>query len=125
MIGLFLFIHYQKYSLFRWKVRIGVFDLSTENGKVLEIVNSFVHYKYNGKSSYFDVAVLETEEIEISSKINPVCLPESISYDANEYKNDQAELLGWGSETKNGKPSNTLKRVNVKVFSQRYSIFLS
>ncbi len=108
-----LFLH------FRWKIRVGSIDLTKETIRVLEIVNSHVHPKYNGKSSYFDIAVLETEEIEISNKINPVCLPESISYDINEYKNDQAQLLGWGSEIKNGKPSNTLKRVNVKVLSQR------
>jgi hypothetical protein len=85
----------------------------------LEIVNSHLHPKYDGKSSYFDIAVLETEEIEISRKISPVCLPENISYDENEYKNDQAQLLGWGSEVKNGKSSNILRRVEVKVLPHR------
>jgi hypothetical protein len=104
---------------FRWKIRIGVFDLSTDNGYVLQILNSFVHPKYDYKSSYFDIAVLETKNIQISRRINPVCLPERISYDVDKYNNNQAQLVGWGSQAKNGNTSKFLKRVSVKVFSQR------
>jgi len=120
-IYLYVFL-FLTFSLCRWKIRIGAYNLSTNNGNVLQIVNSFVHSKYDGKSSYFDIAVLETEEIQISRRISPVCLPEKINYDANKYDNNQAELVGWGSQTKNGNPSNILKRVNVKVYSQRYAL---
>ncbi len=65
------------------------------------------------------MAIFETKQVNISRAISPVCLPEAVSYDIDKFDNDQAELLGWGKSTTNGELSNKLKRVNVKVFSQR------
>ncbi len=85
----------------------------------MTIIDKSVHPKYDGVSAYFDIAVLKTNEISISRAINPVCLPEGISLDVKKYDNDLAELIGWGSSQADGKVSDVLKRVNVKIFSQR------
>jgi len=82
-------------------------------------VKYYVHPNYNGKSSYFDVAIFETEAVKISTSVSPVCLPDEVSDDVNKFDNDQAELLGWGKSTSYGEVSNKLKRVSVKVYSQR------
>ncbi len=107
-------------SLFRSKIRIGVYDLSRDDGNVLEIVNSFVHPNYDGKTSYFDIAVLETENINFSKRVIPVCLPDKISYDVDKYDDNEAQLAGWGSHAINENTSKILKRVSVRVYSQRY-----
>ena len=107
---------------FRWKIRIGDFNLGSDsddrNAKDLGIIKKFVHPNFDGIASYFDVAILETEEMTFSKAIRPVCLP-MLSNDIKAYDNDQAELVGWGSSTANGNVSNRLKRVSVKVFTQR------
>jgi hypothetical protein len=52
--------------------------------------------------------------------IRPVCLPEEPSNDADKYKNDLAHVIGWGSSADaNAKPSEELKREDIKVYSQR------
>jgi hypothetical protein len=88
------------------------------NAKNLRIVNKFIHPGYDGVASYFDIAILETEEITFSRAIRPVCLS-MLSYDIRKYDNDQVELVGWGSATTTGNVSNRLKRVSVKVFPQK------
>ncbi len=108
---------------FRWKIRIGDSNQSSDqddgNGKVFEIVKEKVHPLYNGVSVYYDVAVLETDEIPISRSISPICLPESVSSDVNKYDNDLAELIVWRKSQSDGNLSDLLERVYVKVFSQR------
>ena len=108
---------------FRWKVRIGDFDLKSTrdngNAKDLDIIKIFVHPKFDGEASYFDVAILETEEITFSRAVRPVCLPNKINNNIHKYDDDQAELIGWGSSQVTGNTANELKRVSVKVFSQK------
>ena len=66
-------------KLFRFKVRIGDrnhdSDLDDGNVRVVEVVQSFVHPKYDSVKAYFDIAVLETEEVEFTRVIGPICLP--------------------------------------------------
>ncbi len=108
---------------FRWKIRIGDFDLKSArdngNAKDLDIINKFIHPEYDGKASYFDVAILETEKITFSRAVRPVCLPNKINNDINKYAHDQAELIGWGSSEITGNVANELKRVSVKVFPRK------
>jgi len=105
----------------RWKVRIGdrnhISPHDDGNLQILQIVNSFVHREFDNKTSYFDVAVIETEKIK--GDVSPVCLPNEESFDVNKYNNDLAELIGWGSSVGNGHVSSTLRRASLKVFSQR------
>ena len=42
------------------------------------------------------------------------------SSNADEYKRQGVELIGWGSKTRTGVLSSTLKRVTILVFSMRY-----
>ena len=115
-------IWFHKAITFRWKIQIGDFNHGSDkddgNAKNLEIIKKFVHPNYDGIKSYFDVAILETEEITFSRAISPVCLPNTISNDIHAYDNDQAELIGWGSSTTTGIASSRLQRVVVKVYKQ-------
>ena len=43
---------------------------------------------------------------------------------ADEYKNDAVELIGWGSKTYNGAVSNVLKRATLSVSAMRLLYFL-
>jgi hypothetical protein len=43
------------------------------------------------------------------------------SSNADEYKNDAVELIGWGSKTYNGAVSNVLKRATLSVSAMRYT----
>ncbi len=108
--------------ILRWKIRIGDFDLGSDKddgtAKNLDIIKKFIHPEFDGVASYFDVAILETEEITFSSKVKPVCLPNMPSKNIHKYDNDQAELIGWGSSTTTGNTSNRLKRVSLKVYTQ-------
>ena len=85
----------------------------------MSIIDVTIHPKYNRVSSYYDVAVLKTTKITFSRAKIPVCLPESASYDVNKYDDKFAELIGWGSSHIDGNANDILKRVNIKVFSQK------
>ena len=114
-------LSFKKY--FRFKVRIGDFDHSSSDDDRLavtvDIKNKFIHPRYNGKAAHFDVAVLETDNIDFTESIYPVCLPQNKSANYNEYDEKAAELIGWGSKTTTGANSNTLKRVKITVFPTR------
>ena len=51
--------------------------------------------------------------------VRPVCLPETPSSDATKYDNDYADVIGWGSSQLIGKPTKHLKRIALKIYSQR------
>ncbi len=108
--------------LCRWKIRIGDFNLELGsddgNAEDLDIIEKFVHHKYDGVKSYFDIAIFKTKEITFTKAVSPVCLPQEINRDIHKYDNHLAELIGWGSSTTTGSVSNRLKRVSLKVFSQ-------
>jgi hypothetical protein len=42
---------------------------------ILDIINNLTHPFYNGQTAYFDVAILETETVNISRGVTPICLP--------------------------------------------------
>ncbi len=87
--------------------------------EVLSILDATIHPKYNGASSYYDIAVLKTKKITFSRRKIPVCLPESVSFDAKKYEDKLAYLIGWGSSHINGNVNDMLKRVDIKVFPQK------
>jgi hypothetical protein len=72
-----------------WKVRIGdqihaekignqTQPLTTANTLILDIQRAFLHPRYDGKTAYFDIAVVETGTVGFTKFISPVCLPGSI-----------------------------------------------
>jgi hypothetical protein len=85
----------------------------------MPIIDATIHPKYNGVSSYYDIAVLKTKKITFTREKIPVCLPKSSSFDVNKYDDKFAELIGWGSSHINSNANDMLKRVNIKVFPQK------
>ena len=105
------------------QIRIGDFNHASKeddkNAKNLEISKYFIHPLFKEKEAYFDIAILETDQIEKSDAVSPICLPLS----ENNYDNDAAQLIGWGSRSGTGSPSNKLQRVSLTVFPQRYDLW--
>ena len=85
----------------------------------MEIKRIHKHPNYNGIQAHFDVAILETEELQFSRIKLPVCLPEAHFISEDEYDNRHFELIGWGSKSTTGQTSKTLKRVSISVFPLR------
>jgi hypothetical protein len=56
-----------------------IHSLKTTNTLILDIQKVTLHPNYNGKTAYFDIAVVETANVTFSKFIIPVCLPRSIS----------------------------------------------
>ena len=105
------------------QIRIGDFNHASEednkNAQNLEISKYFIHHLFKEKEAYFDIAILETAPIEKSDAVSPICLPSS----QNNYDNNAAQLIGWGSKFATGSPSNKLQRVSLTVFPQRYGLW--
>jgi hypothetical protein len=74
-------VNYPKhFGCFRiWKVRIGdtnhVSDKDDINLAILDIQDIAKHPQYNGITAYFDIAVIETDDVTFSKGVSPVCLP--------------------------------------------------
>jgi hypothetical protein len=66
-----------KHCFDRWKVRVGDQSHATTTSRtlLLDIVRVSLHPNYNGRTSYFDVAIVETQSIIFSKLISPICLP--------------------------------------------------
>ncbi len=111
------------FDYFRHLIRIGDTNLTSENDNKyaidLAILGSFVHPNYDRVRSYYDVAIFETELIEFSQLIGPICLPGIASNDIHKYDNDQVELTGWGKKNLHSDVSEKLKRVSLKIFPLR------
>ncbi len=108
---------------FRHKILIGVSNHALRRNKnaiELEILNQFIHPNYDGVTSYYDVAILETASLVFSTAIRPVCLPEIPSEDIHKYDNDYVELIGWGQKYLHGPVSNQLKKVALKIHTLRF-----
>ena len=107
------------FLIFRFTIRIGDLNLANVNPERLEIKRIHKHPKYDGTKAHFDVAILETEELEFSRFKLPVCLPVTKFISEDEYDNRHFELIGWGSKSTTGQTSKTLKRVSINVFPLR------
>ena len=75
-----------------------------------------VHPQFKKDEAYFDIAILESIPVETSLRISPICLPSS----EKDYDEKTVHLTGWGAKFDHGDPSNTLQRVVLTVFPQRY-----
>ena len=73
-----------------------------------------IHPLFKKKEAYFDIAIVETDPIETSDIIKPICLPLS----EKNYDNNGVTLTGWGSKVDFGPASPKLQRVVLNVFSQ-------
>ena len=102
------------------QIRIGDYNHSStaddENALTLDIKEIFIHPKYVDGIAYFDVAILETEPLNLSASIQPICLP---TYTFDNYDEQEVQLIGWGAMSQEGDISETLKRADVTIFSQR------
>ena len=109
------------YSFFYcWMIRHGVsnLNLTRNNGQTFEIKETYKHPKYIG-NAYYDIAVLQIAPVEFNANLRPICLRNSSDFDVNEYNNDAANLIGWGSGEYLGTTSLKLKRAILKIYKYR------
>ena len=108
---------------FRRQIRIGDYNLDAEDDNLLAITldvkNQTIHPNFDGQTSYFDLSVWETEEIELNWAISPVCLPVRKLKNQNEYDEKTVQLIGWGSKSIAGLNSKKLNRVAITIFPNR------
>jgi hypothetical protein len=74
-----------------WRLRFGDIDLSSNIDdedivQELRITRITKHPKYVEGVAYFDIAVLETEPIEYTGYVRPVCLPSSKDFNEDKYE---------------------------------------
>ena len=85
-----------------WSLRVGEADFDAINedrrGFDIPIEDVFIHPEFKKGKAYFDVAVLQTEVVKISSEtdtfLQPVCLPGESSANRDEYARDSVQLVG-------------------------------
>ena len=79
---------------------MGEFSLSKDlsRGFSAQIEKHLIHPNYDGKTAYFDVGVIQTEHIEFSPNVQPICLPAKFSVDRDMYKNHLVELVGMSED---------------------------
>ena len=65
------------------------------------------------------MAILETITLNVSASILPICLPDKATDTFDEYEELEVQLIGWGAMSQEGNFSETLKRADVTIFSQR------
>ncbi len=85
----------------------------------MDILTTVAHPDFNREISYYDVAVILTENITLSRLISPICLPDSSSEDIRQYDHRYVELTGWGRNSLTGQISNELKRVPLEIYPLR------
>ena len=86
-------------------------------GVDVEIKKVTKHPNYSGKSSYFDVAVIETDPVEISDIIRTICLPPN---SGTKREHDKVDVLGWGARQLYGKTSNVLNLAVQVIYPEKY-----
>lgn len=114
------------YFNYRFKVRIGdVNHASNKDDRTaidLNILGYRVHPDFDGLTSYYDVALVQTDILMFSKSISPICLPNWSSDDVNKYDNYHVELTGWGKTRLSGRVSDKLRRVSLRIYPSRWEI---
>ncbi|XP_070610357.1 serine protease 56 [Erythrolamprus reginae] len=101
-----------------WSVVLGDYDLSKrdEGEQVVPVSRILPHPKFDPKTFYADVALLElSAPVRPSAWVNPVCLPERPT------KTDQEVLcyiIGWGSLYEDGPPAEVVMEARVPILDQ-------
>jgi hypothetical protein len=103
-------------------IHVGAFDLSTPRQQGIDVDIKYVniHPLYNHPNAYFDIAIITTDNVEFTNKIQPICLPKYSSTDVHKYDEKHVDLLGWGGTGHETEPSKTLKRVSQQIFDNEY-----
>jgi len=63
--------------------------------------------------------VLQIAPVRFTTHLRPVCLPDSSSFKIEQYDGLASTLIGWGSDSANGKNSPTLKRIILTIYENR------
>ena len=79
----------------------------------------FIHPNYKHGLAYYDVAVLIIPNVEFTSHVRPVCLPNPEDYRLDRYYGDTSTLIGWGNSERLGKTSEQLKRTILTIYEYR------
>ena len=96
------------------KVIIGRSNLTTNEGKVFNILRVFEHCNYDPQTHDSDVALIELEP-QPDVTLQPVSLIDRAQTSAQ--PGDDATIVGWGRLQMGGSTSDTLQEVTVPIKS--------
>ena len=115
---MFFYIFY-----FSWKIRFGDNNLKSpvDDGLVQEfdIQEIFINPNYKDGLAYYDVAVLIIQNVEFTTHVRPVCLPNPEDFWLERYGGDTSTLIGWGNSERFGKTSDQLRRTILTIYEYR------
>ena len=111
-------------SYFSWLIRLGDYDLQDDSDEFdlveLEMLEVFIHPKFNITKAYFDVAVISIENVKfIDGLIRPICLNFNSEFDKEKYANTAATVTGWGVFNSSAVTSSTLKSASLTIYDYK------
>ena len=68
--------------------------MNRSDGITVKMIKIIRHPKYTGRTSYFDVGIVETDHVTFTEGIRPICLPLEPSSDVRKYDRNSMDLLG-------------------------------
>jgi len=97
-------------------VLLGEHDLTASDGEQrLRVCSVTDHPQYNAGTTDYDYSILTLcDEVPFKNDIQPVCLPPSSSYAADDR---EAVVSGWGTLTSGGRQPDVLQEVTVQTMS--------
>ena len=103
-----------------WKIHVGDFNFSIPRsqqvGVDVDMKKITRHPEHKDKSPYYDVAIIETDPVNFTDFIFPICL----SFDPKIRDDARVDLLGWGSASPAGKTSNLLQRISLTLYPNEH-----
>jgi len=107
--------HMSKYDVQNLRVRLGDHNIHQNSDNVEKRVKRVIRHKgFSSSTLWNDVAVLTLEDdVSFTDNIQPICLPKGSS----SYLDNIVTVAGWGTLKEGGKQPSTLRKVDVKVWS--------
>uniref|UniRef100_A0A5S6Q0J9 Peptidase S1 domain-containing protein n=1 Tax=Trichuris muris TaxID=70415 RepID=A0A5S6Q0J9_TRIMR len=102
--------------LYSFDIQLGMFRQTDKEGDIVGIEKVYFNPKYNPLTLEYDAVLLKLKrKVQVNTRISPVCLPSSLNESPK--SNSTAYVTGWGRTGESWSSSQTLKQVDVVVYS--------
>lgn len=105
-------------------VRLGEYDLKRSDGEIeMGAARIIVHPEFNPKTFKNDIGLIELDgRVSFGESVAPACLPHDNQLMANKtpttLEGQLAWVIGFGQTSYNGRTSDQLRQVDLKIFEQ-------
>jgi len=103
-----------------FKLRVGAHSL-VNSGQLVDVSEHFVHENYNPTYQLNDIAIFKLASplnFKQTKNIVPVCLP-TPEVSTKNLVGQNATIVGWGTTSAGGRPTDTLRQVLVPIISNQ------